>query len=445
MRDESKHESAVQTVIGRPAAYPSAVGPTEIDTRAHGHCKPPIAQRELVVMAAFLMALHALSIDTMLPALDDIARSFGVADGNQRQFIISFFLMGGGIGCLLPGFLSDRFGRRPVLLIALLANIVIGLVISFVNNFHALLAMRVVQGLCTASLIVVPTAVVRDLYDGDRMAKLLSLVGAVFITIPVLAPSLGQAILHFVEWRWIFRFLAILSVGAVLWVHFRLPETLDPQSRQSVKLDIIAYNMGAALTKRRSSGYVFGAMLMTGALFGYLNSSQQLISEHMGAGDLFPLIFGLTAMTMMFSNIVNSRIVERFGARRVSHAGILAYIVVSLAQLWAAIYRDGELAWFVPLIALNLGLVGFLTANLGAIAMQPFASSAGSASSAQAFARLLGAALIGMTIGQAYDGTALPLAAALLICSILALLLVLWSEKGKLFRRLNPPRRRHSP
>lgn len=409
---------------------------------AHGHCKLPIGQRELVVMAAFLMALHALSIDTMLPALADIARSFGVHDGNQRQLIISLYLLGGGIGCLLPGFLSDRFGRRPVLLTALALNAVIGLGISFVTDFQVLLAMRVLQGLCNASLIVVPTAVVRDLYDGDKMARVLSLVGAVFITIPVIAPTLGQAILHFVEWRWIFRFLAILAVGAVFWVHWRLPETLDEASRQSVRFAVVSKNMASALSNRSASGYVFAAMLMTGALFGYLNSAQQLVAEHMGAGDRFPLVFGITAMSMMLTNIVNSRIVERFGARRVSHAGIIAYIAVSLAQLWVAIYHDGELSWFVPLIALNLGLVGFLTANLGSIAMQPFAKSAGAASSVQAFVRLLGAALLGMAIGQAYDGTALPFAAALVMCSVAALLLVMWSEKGKLFRRLYPPRER---
>jgi DHA1 family bicyclomycin/chloramphenicol resistance-like MFS transporter len=150
-------------------------------------------------------------------------------------------------------------------------------------------------------------------------------------------------------------------------------------------------------------------------------------------------VFGGTAAMMAVSNIVNSRIVERFGARRVSHAGVLMFIVVSALQVWAAYYRDGDLWWFLPLMAMNLGLLGFLGANFGSIAMQPFAHIAGAASSIQTFFRMFGAALVGLVIGQAYDGTARPFALALLIGSVSALLLVSYSEKGKLFRRLNAP------
>src|SRR5690606_1722239 len=143
---------------------------------------------------------------------------------------------------------------------------------------------------------------------------------------------------------------------------------------------------------------------------------------------------------MAVASIVNSRIVERFGARRVSHTGVLVFIVVSAVQLWAAHYRPDSLAWFIPLMSINLGLLGFLGANFGSIAMQPFARIAGAASSIQTFFRMFGAALVGLAIGQAYDGTARPLAMALLSCSLLALAFVLYSEKGRLFRRKYPPR-----
>jgi DHA1 family bicyclomycin/chloramphenicol resistance-like MFS transporter len=180
-------------------------------------------------------------------------------------------------------------------------------------------------------------------------------------------------------------------------------------------------------------------MLLIGAVFGYVNSAQQLIGEHFGAGDAFPIVFGGTAAVMVVSNLINSRIVERFGARRVSHAGTLVFIVVSLVQVWAAHYRPDSLWWFIPLMATNLALLGFLGANFGSIAMQPFATIAGAASSVQTFFRMFGAAVVGLVIGQAYDGTARPFAHALLFCSISALLLVTYSERGKLFRRLHPP------
>ncbi len=202
--------------------------------------------------------------------------------------------------------------------------------------------------------------------------------------------------------------------------------------------------MRIALINRSSIGYVLGTMLLIGAVFGYVNSAQQLIGEHLAVGDMFPLVFGGIAAAMVISNVVNSRIVERFGARRVSYSGVLVFIAVSLVGVWAAHYRPDSLAWFLPLMATNLMLLGFLGANFGSIAMQPFATIAGAASSIQTFFRMFGAAVVGLVIGQAYDGTARPFAHALLICSVSALLLVLYSERGKLFRRLNPPAKAQS-
>jgi DHA1 family bicyclomycin/chloramphenicol resistance-like MFS transporter len=197
--------------------------------------------------------------------------------------------------------------------------------------------------------------------------------------------------------------------------------------------------MGRGLFSRISIGYVFGTAMLLGAVFGYVASAQQLIGEHFGAGEWFPVVFGGTASLMAISNVVNSRIVERFGARRVSHSGVLIFIAVSALQVWAAYFRPGQLAWFLPLMATNMMLLGFLGSNFGSIAMQPFAHIAGAASSVQSFVRMFGASLVGLVIGQAYDGTAKPFAWALLIGSVSALGLVLFSERGRLFQRLHPP------
>lgn len=399
-----------------------------------------IGQRELVIMVALLMSLNALAIDGMLPALDEMALELGAHDGNQRQLVVAVYLLANGIGCLVPGAFADRFGRRPLLMFSLACYAALSLLIALVEDFTALLALRGVQAMLTAGLMVVPNAIIRDRYEGDRMARLMSLVGAVFITVPVIAPSLGQAVLLFAGWRWIFVLLSLLAMLAASWVWARLPETLNPEFRQTINVPVIVTNMRLALINRGSIGYVLGTMLLIGAVFGYVNSAQQLIGEHFGTGDLFPLVFGGTAAMMAVSNIVNSRIVERFGARRVSHTGVMVFIVVSALQVWAAHYRPDSLLWFLPLMATNLGLLGFLGANFGSIAMQPFASIAGAASSVQTFFRMFGAAVVGLVIGQAYDGTARPFALALLTCSISALLLVLYSEKGRLFRRLNPPK-----
>ena len=404
------------------------------------HDKRSIGRRELVVMVALVMSLNALAIDGMLPALDEMARELGAEEGNRRQLVVGLYLLANGVGCLVPGAFADRFGRRPLLLLSLGAYAAFSLLIALVEDFDVLLVLRCIQGVLTAGLMVVPNAIIRDQYEGDRMARLMSLVSAVFIAVPVIAPSLGQAVLLFAGWRWIFVGLALMGVLAAAWVYTRLPETLDPANRQNIDVPVIVRNMRVALMNRASVGYVLGTMLLIGAVFGYVNSAQQLIGEHFGAGDAFPLVFGGTAAVMVVSNIVNSRIVERFGARRVSHCGVLVFIGVSMVQVWAAHYRPDSLYWFIPLMSANLALLGFLGANFGSIAMQPFAAIAGSASSVQTFFRMFGAAVVGLVIGQSYDGTAQPFAHALLICSSGALLLVSFSEKGRLFRRLNPPK-----
>jgi DHA1 family bicyclomycin/chloramphenicol resistance-like MFS transporter len=407
--------------------------------------KPGIGQRELVVLIALLMSLNALAIDAMLPALDEIAHEFGVAAGNERQLIVSIYLLANGIGALVPGSFADRFGRKPVIMIALASYAAFSIANALVGDFTLMLWARGLQGLLCGGLMVAPIALIRDRYEGDRMARMMSMVSAVFIIMPVIAPSLGQGVMLFAGWRWIFVLLAALSGITALWAWFRLPETLTDANRQTIDLPVIARNMKTAFFTRASIGYVSGTALLIGAVFGYVNSAQQLIGEHFGAGDWFPIVFGGTAAMMAVSNIVNSRIVERFGARRVSHAGVLVFIVVSAVQVWASVYRDGSLAWFIPLMATNLALLGFLGANFGSIAMQPFANIAGSASSVQTFFRMFGAAVVGLVIGQSYDGTARPFALALLTCSTLALVFVLYSEKGRLFRRLNQPHRPHIP
>jgi DHA1 family bicyclomycin/chloramphenicol resistance-like MFS transporter len=408
-----------------------------MSTTANSQPSVSIGQRELIVMIALLMSLNALCIDGMLPALDDIARDLGAESGNQRQLVVGVYLLANGLGCLLPGSFADRFGRKPVIMVALAAYALFSLIVATLDSFGALLVARGLQGLFCAGLMVAPNAIIRDQFEGDRMARIMSSVSAVFITVPVIAPSLGQAVLPFAGWRWIFVGLACLAGLAALWAWLRLPETIHPENRQRIEVPAILRNMRLALLNRISVGYVLGAALLMGGVFGYINSAQQLIGEHFGAGRWFPLVFGGTAAMMAVSNLVNARIVERFGARRVSHTGAIVFVFVSAAQVWASIYRDGQLAWFLPLMATNLALLGFLGANFSSIAMQPFARIAGAASSVQTFFRMFGAAVVGIVIGQAYDGTARPFAFALLIGSSAALLLVLFSERGRLFRRLN--------
>ena len=308
-----------------------------------------------------------------------------------------------------------------------------------VTDFDTLVPMRAMQGFGSASLTVLPATIVRDRVGGDRMAKLMSLIMMTFMVVPLLAPAIGQAILVFAGWRVIFDAMAVACFLVSIWVWLRLPESLHPEDRQPLEIRTIAVNMVRGVSERSAVGYIIGSALVFGALFGFLNSSQQLIGETFGAGEDFALVFGAMVIGLVVANFTNSLIVERFGARRVSHAALLAIIVVSGVQVWSASQPDQTLWQFVPLMSINLALLGFIGANFGSIALQPFKHIAGAASSGQMFLRMVTGAVLGGAIGQAFDGTARPIAISLLVCGILALVMVLWSEKGKLFRRVNAP------
>ncbi|WP_288115405.1 multidrug effflux MFS transporter [Novosphingobium sp.] len=398
-----------------------------------------IGERETIAMMALLMALQALAVDAMLPALGRIAADLGAADPNDRQLVVGVFLLASGFASLFPGTLADRYGRRPVLLSCIAIYVACSLGCALVSSFEALLVMRMLKALGCGGLAVLPAAIIRDRFSGDQMARQMSVISMVFLVVPMLAPSIGQLVLLFAGWRWIFVFLAAMGVAMALWVGLRLPETLRAEYRQPIRPGVIGINMLEAATNRASIGYVLGGSLTFGAMIGYVNSSQQLVAEHFGAGALFPLLFGGSALMMAAANFSNSRIVERFGARRVSHTAVLLFIMVSALQLWFATRPDETLLQFMPLMVTNMILIGFIGANFGSIALQPFARTAGTANSMHAFLRMVIGSSIGIFVGQAYDGSARPLATALLCAGMLSLLLVLFSERGRLFRRVLPP------
>ncbi|MEO7915995.1 MAG: multidrug effflux MFS transporter [Novosphingobium sp.] len=398
-----------------------------------------ITERELVFMLAAIQALQALAIDAMLPGLADIARDLAVTDPNRRQLVVGVFLIGIGLGSIIPGLLADRFGRRPVLLTCLGGYVALTLACALVTEFNMMVALRLIAGIACAGLGVLPSAIIRDRFEGDHMAKLQSLVAVIFMCVPMLAPSIGQFILLFAGWRWIFGFMAICGAAVAVWVALRLPETQNADHRQAINLRAIGRNMTTTLTTRSATGYVLASGFVMGVMWGYIQSCEQLLGEHFGAGRAFPLYFGGMALSMAVANFGNARIVERFGARRVSHAAVLLYIGVSALQVWLAHLPHQTLWQFVPVMAANMMLMGFIGANFGSIALQPFARIAGAASSVQAFIRLMLGSLVGALVGQAYDQTARPLAFAMLIAGLVSLALVLHAEHGRLFRRLYSP------
>lgn len=404
----------------------------------HNPAPPPKrtlpGEREMVVMMAMVMALNALAIDAMLPALPAIGKGLGVLVANDRQYVISLYLLGIGFGSLIYGPLADRFGRKGVLVPALFAYVAFSIGCGLATSFPMLLALRFGHGLVSAALGVIVVAVIRDLFSGDAMAKRLSLIFLVFMIVPIIAPTIGAGVEAVAGWRAIFIVLAVMGLVMVAWLR-RLPETLEPADVRRLDLRTMVSGWATVTRHRRAAGYMIASGMMQGALYGYLNSSEQIIDEVFNAQRWFPLIFACVAVGIAIANFSNAAIVERFGARRVSQTAVFAFMATSMAQIAAALSGAETLWMFTALMMVNVGLIGFIGSNFGSIAMEDFGHMAGVASSYQSFAKTLLAAVVGATIGQQYDGSTLPLAYAFLISAVVGLILVFWAERGKLFTR----------
>lgn len=391
-------------------------------------------EREMVVMMAMVMALNALAIDAMLPALPAIGKGLGVLVANDRQYVISLYLLGIGFGSLIYGPLADRFGRKGVLVPALFAYVAFSIGCGLSTSFPMLVALRFGHGLVSAALGVIVIAVIRDLFSGDAMAKRLSLIFLVFMIVPIIAPTIGAGVEAVAGWRAIFIVLAVMGLVMVAWLR-RLPETLEPADVRRLDWRTMVSGWATVTRHRRAAGYMIASGMMQGALYGYLNSSEQIIDEVFNAQSWFPLIFACVAVGIAIANFSNAAIVERFGARRVSQTAVFAFMATSMAQIAAALSGAETLWMFTALMMVNVGLIGFIGSNFGSIAMEDFGHMAGVASSYQSFAKTLLAAVVGAAIGQQYDGSTLPLAYAFLISAVVGLVLVFWAERGKLFTR----------
>ena len=406
-----------------------------MDSPSPGLPTADIGERELVVMMASLMALNALAIDAMLPAFPRMAKGLGLTDTNQIQYVISVFLAGTGIGALFHGPLSDRFGRKPVLVWAVLASAIFSFACSFSTSFDMLLTMRFLHGLSAAAASVLVASIIRDKFDGDAMAKRMSTIFLVFMIVPIIAPTIGQFILLFAGWRSIFDVMAIMCIAAALWTIRRLPETLKPENVIPIQLKPLTRAWKTVVLHRAAAGYMLGAGIVQGALFGFLNSSQQAFDKVFNAAEFFTTGFAIVALGIAVSNFTNARIVERFGARRVSQAALLVFITLGLLQLGAAIYAPTSMVLFLVFLTGNMAMVGFIGSNFSSIAMTPFGEVAGAASSFQTFTKTILAAGIGALIGQQFDGSVVPIASGFVLCGLVSLALVFWGEKGKLFTR----------
>ena len=392
--------------------------------------------REMTAMLAGLMALNAFAIDAMIPALPDIGRSLQVARENDRQLVVIAYFLGFASTQLFWGPLADRFGRKPILACGVTLYGVFALLCAFAGSFSLLIAGRAAMGASAAVTRVLVVAMVRDLFEAEAMARVMSLVFMVFMLVPVLAPNIGQLILLFAPWRAIFVVLAAYALAMFAWAWLRLPETLHPEFRRGLDWREMGSAVLQTIREPMSRGYTLAMTVSFSALVAYISSIQQIVFDAFHEGRFIGLVFASIAAPMALASWLNSRVVGRFGLRRVGHTAAAAFAVVTAIHATIALAGLETLPVFIFMQALTMACFAFTSSNLGTLAMEHMAPIAGTASSVQGVVGTVGAALIGFLIGQQFDGTAVPFLVGTALCAAGGFVLIALTEPKRLFARI---------
>jgi DHA1 family bicyclomycin/chloramphenicol resistance-like MFS transporter len=393
----------------------------------------PRRQRVFVPFVAFSMAMVALSIDTVLPAFGDIREHYGLApDSAQVTWILTAFFLGLAFGEFFFGTLSDRFGRRPLLLAGLGIMVVGAIGSAFAPNLPVMFACRVLWGFGSAGPRAISVAMVRDSTSGVEMARLMSLVMTIFLLVPILAPSVGALILVVLPWQAIYLFIALCAVGIAVWT-LKMPETLPVEGRRPLSAAAIREAATFVVTTRQTILLALSSTFLFGAMSAYLSQSELIIVEGYDREAIFPVVFGGLAVSMAAANFCSSRLVVRVGLRRLLHALAAATVVANVIFTVVVLASDGAPAFpvFVVGIAVLLAINNVTIPNANSVAMEPMGAVAGTASSVSGVFTTAGGALLGAVINAFADGSVTPLAVGFLAMTACGAVLIVLARPGR--------------
>jgi DHA1 family bicyclomycin/chloramphenicol resistance-like MFS transporter len=394
--------------------------------------KPELPFAEFVSLVALMMAITALSLDIMLPALGVMGEALGLAAANDRQLIITFYLVGFSTGQIFFGPLSDRFGRKPPLYAGLTLFIIGSILAALAETSTAMFAARALQGIGAASPRIIGMAIIRDRFAGRGMARVMSFVMMIFLATPILAPTIGQILMQFGSWRLLFAILMTAGVLNIVWLKLRLPETAAEDQRLPLSPKRIGAAIGIALTTRQTVGYAVSFGFMFGILMSYIGSAEQIFIDVYDVGVNFPLYFAAIASVMIPAALINTQLVGRIGMRRMSHFALLAMLGSCALMAIAGYPPKPPLFIFCLYMASVFFCFGLIGPNFNSMAMEKVGNIAGTASSLIGFYATGAGAIFGFLVGQAFDHTIRPLTIGFTILGLLALAAVLVTERGKL-------------
>ena len=396
---------------------------------------PPtnLSRGELVALLAMMTSTVALSIDAMLPVLPQIGAAISPININRAPLIIAAFILGMGVGTFFTGPLSDAYGRKPVAAIGALIYIVAALFCAFAPSLETMLIARAVQGLGASGPRVVSLALVRDLYKGRDMARIVSLVMTIFMLVPILAPSMGAAIAWAFGWRAIFYSFAIFSIISTTWLILRQPETLAVENRRPFRAKLLAQGTKEVLSNRQVLLGIAIQTLVFAVLFATLMQTQSIFDQIFGLANSFPLWFGAIALISAAAPVLNSMIVVRLGMREVLKWALVVQIVAAVLFLIMVLNRapnaPGMFAMTFAWLTVIFFLAGLSIGNASAIALEPMGHMSGLAASVVTALSTLLSAVLAAPVAQGFDGTLQPLVVAVLTFGIFGLVATLAVKK----------------
>lgn len=385
---------------------------------------------EFIALIATINMIAAFAIDSMLPALPAIGETLRVSEDTRWGLVITAFTLGFGIAQLFVGPFADRYGRRGLLLLALVGYALTSVLAAMASTFELLLAARMAQGVATAVARVLATSIVRDRFEGRDMAQVMSLSAAVFMAGPIVAPFMGEAVLAVAPWRWIFIVLAFIGATIFLWVALRLPDTLAPENRRLISFASIRDAATIVVRDRQSLAYMVANACLTATVMGFLASVTLVFTVTLRRPELLAVGFGIMAGCMMAASLLNAAIVKRFGMRRIGHAAIIGMTAVAALHAALVMWRGDALVSFIVLQSAMMVGFAFAAGNFGAMAMENMGEVAGTASSIQgSFSAIVGA-VGGTIIGANFDGTTVPLYVGVTIAGLISIVVIIIAEGG---------------
>lgn len=385
---------------------------------------------EFIILMSVIVAVDALAIDGILPALSHISHEFGISEGNDRQYIVTSIFIGYAFGVMLFGVASDSFGRKRPIYVGFIIFLIGTAITVFASSFSMLLAGRVLQGVGAAGPQVIPTAITRDMYKGRGMAEVMSLIMMVFLMVPAFAPLIGQGILMISNWQGIFIMLGVYASLAFVWFAIRQPETLPPEKRVPFSVKQISASVKEVFRNQPAVKYMVAEGLTFAAVLAYITMAQQVFQEHYQLGERFPLYFGGLALVMMLASFVNSQLVERLGMRLLVLRGAAVLFAASLIYLAIILLNDQSVPlWsFMLYAAMAYFCFGLLFGNMHSLAMEEVGHIAGVAASVVGSVSVLIATMLGGIIGSFYNDSITPVVLGFGILMV-PIIYISWSDK----------------